>query len=346
MDDTGKQYCDSIFWVEIEKIHPNPFQPRKEFDEVKLKELSDSIRQYGLLQPLVVTRKEIEHEDGSISVRYELIAGERRLRASKEAGLSLLPVIIRSGEETDQMKLELAIIENLHREDLSAVDRAKAFKKLIEDFKYTQAEVAKKIGKSREYVGNTVRILMLPQQILDALQEGLISEGMTRPLMMLNDRPDEQHTLFREILTKKLSVRDAEGIARRIAVEKARKQDLDPEMLTLEKQLNETLGTRVTIQKKDNGGKLVIDYFSQEDLRNIILRLQAHQNAQIHMPKDVTLPIEGTRENVALPMSRDKGTVLSPEEEKLIREDVSRAEQEAQMDMNDEELYSIKNFTI
>ena len=124
---------NSIFWIEVEKVVPNPFQPRREFDQNKLQELADSIRMYGILQPLVVTRREIIGEHGAFSTEYELIAGERRLRASKLAGLTQVPVIIRSGEETQLMKLELAIIENLQREDLNAVDRALAFKQLSED---------------------------------------------------------------------------------------------------------------------------------------------------------------------------------------------------------------------
>jgi ParB family chromosome partitioning protein len=127
-------YRDSIFWVEVERIKPNPYQPRREFNLAKLKELAESIRMYGLLQPLTVTRNEIPREDGGIGVEYELIAGERRLRASKLAGIAQIPVIIRTGEETDQMKLELAIIENLQREDLNPVDRAKAFMKLHKEF--------------------------------------------------------------------------------------------------------------------------------------------------------------------------------------------------------------------
>src|SRR3989338_2489437 len=121
---------DSIFWVEVERIKPNPFQPRKTFDEAALSSLAESIRQYGVLQPLTVTRKEIERPGEGISVEYELIAGERRLRAAKLAGIAAVPVVIRSGEDTDRMKLELAIIENLQREDLNALDRAKAFRRL------------------------------------------------------------------------------------------------------------------------------------------------------------------------------------------------------------------------
>ena len=194
-------YNDSVFWIDVDKIHPNPFQPRREFDEAQMQSLSDSIRQYGVLQALVVTRKEYQKEDGGLGVEYELIAGERRLRASKLAGLSQVPVLIKVGDETnDLMKLELAIIENIQREDLNPVDRSRAFQRLIDEFGFKHVEIAKKVGKSREYVSNSIRLLLLPPEILDALSQGKISEGHARPLMMLGDRPEEQGTLFKEIM--------------------------------------------------------------------------------------------------------------------------------------------------
>lgn len=165
-------YNDSIFHIEVGKIKPNPFQPRKEFDEARLRELADSIRQYGVLQPLVVTRKEIAQDDGGLAVEYELIAGERRLRAARIAGLTQVPVVIRAQADTDQMKLELAIIENLQREDLNPIDRAMAFRRLADEFGFKHTEIAKKIGKSREYVSNSLRLLMLPQDVLDAIAQG------------------------------------------------------------------------------------------------------------------------------------------------------------------------------
>lgn len=265
---------DSIFWVEVEKIVPNPFQPRREFDESKLKELSESIRMYGILQPLTVTRQEIQRDDGTFYTEYELIAGERRLRASKLAGLSQVPVIIRSGEQTEQEKLELAIIENLQREDLNAVDRALAFRQLADLFKLSHSQIAAKVGRSREYVSNTLRLLQLPEYMLSSLRLGDISEGHARTLLMLNDRPEEQDTVFREILLKKLSVREVERITRKIATDKVRKrnwQHSDPTLIEIEKQFTETLGTRVQIMKTDYGGKLTIDYFSPEDLNKILL---------------------------------------------------------------------------
>lgn len=268
---------DSIYWVEVEKVVPNPFQPRREFDQNKLQELADSIRMYGVLQPLTVTRNEVQREDGTFYTEYELIAGERRLRASKLAGSAQVPVIIREGEQNEQEKLELAIIENLQREDLNAVDRALAFKQLAEVFALSHAQVAEKVGRSREYVSNSIRLLGLPEKILEALKFGNMSEGHARTLLMLNDRPEEQDVIFREILLKKMSVREVERIVRKIATDKVRKKsehDLDTHLIEYEKQFTETLGTRVQIQKTDFGGKLTIDYFSDEDLQSMLERMK------------------------------------------------------------------------
>ena len=266
---------DSIFWVEVEKVVPNPFQPRREFDEQKLKELSESVRMYGILQPLTVTRREVLAEDGSFRSEYELIAGERRLRASKLAGLSQVPVIIREGEQSEQEKLELAIIENLQREDLNSVDRALAFRQLADVFGLSHSQVATKVGRSREYVSNSIRLLALPDYMLNALRTGDMSEGHGRTLLMLNDRPEEQDTVFREILLKKLSVREVERIARSIASEKIRKVgNFDADLVELEKKFTETLGTRVSIVKTEFGGRLSIDYFTAADLEQILERMK------------------------------------------------------------------------
>jgi len=271
-------YRDSIFWVEIERVKPNPYQPRRDFDQGKLQELADSIRMYGLLQPLTVTRTEIPRADGGLSVEYELIAGERRLRASKLAGLTQIPVIIRTGEETDQMKLELAIIENLQREDLNPVDRAKAFMRLHKEFNFTHADIGKKVGKSREYVSNTLRLLSLPEAILGYLSEGRISEGHTRPLLMLNNRPEEQAVLAKEILLKRLTVRESESLARRVAQDRvSARHKIDPEILSLERTLTEKLGTRVQIEPREVGGRVVISFFSAEDLQTLLNSMKVAQ---------------------------------------------------------------------
>ena len=273
----------SIFWIELEKIVPNPYQPRREFDQDRLKELADSIRQYGVLQPLVVSRQETMREDGGIQVEYELIAGERRLRAARLAGISQVPVVVRVGDDS-RAKLELAIIENLQREDLNAVERAQSFQRLADEFKLTWAEVGRKMGKSREYVSNTVRILMLPQDILDALSKGQITEGHTRPLLMLIDRPAEQMTLFKEMMVRKMTVREAEQIARRIAFEKVRKKDLfmTPEVVDMEEKLAETLGTRVQIEPRERGGRIWIDYFSHEELLALSLTIRKAGEEKTH----------------------------------------------------------------
>lgn len=326
-------YKNSIFWIEVEKIKPNPFQPRKEFDEAKLRDLADSIKQYGILQPLVVTRREIEKPEGGLAVEYELIAGERRLRASKISGLTQVPVLIRIGdegkEEDDQAKLELAIIENLQREDLNPVDRARAFFRLTEEFRFKHAQVAQKVGKSREYVSNTLRILALPDEMLTALSERRINEGHTRPLLMLSDRKEEQMTLYKEIIFKKLNVREAELIARRIAVDKARKPEraFDPEILEFENELTETLGTRVQIEKRDVGGKIVIDFFSNDDVRNFIKRFHAEMQA-----KGETAGASFSETVAEPPVSAE------PDELAEAGEDP--------MEKKEEDLYNVRNFSL
>ncbi|OGZ16326.1 MAG: hypothetical protein A2494_04380 [Candidatus Lloydbacteria bacterium RIFOXYC12_FULL_46_25] len=278
---------NAIFWIELEKIKPNPYQPRKEFDEAHLLDLSDSIRQYGVLQPLVVTRKETERPDGGMDVEYELIAGERRLRASKLAGVQRVPAIIQQGIIDPQLKLELAIIENLQREDLNPVDRARSFAQLANEFNLKHTEIAKKVGKSREYVSNSLRLLLLPEEILAALSEGKITEGHARPLMMLGDRKEEQLTLYKEILFKKLTVREAEQIARHIAHDKVRKKlPPDPEMERIERELAESLGTRVSIERRQvGGGKLVIDFFSSDDLRMLLDKV--HLSDQLNIVRSL-----------------------------------------------------------
>lgn len=342
-------YQNAIFWIEVEKIKPNPFQPRKEFDEAKLRDLADSIKQYGVLQPLVVTRREIEKPEGGLAVEYELIAGERRLRASKLAGLMQVPVLIRIGEEgkeeDDQAKLELAIIENLQREDLNPVDRAKAFQRLVSEFGFKHVQVAQKVGKSREYVSNTLRLLALPEEMLIALAERRINEGHTRPLLMLTDRPEEQITLFKEIIYKKLNVREAERIARRIAVEKVRKPErgFDPEILEFEQELTETFGTRVQIEKREVGGKIVIDFFSNDDVRNFINRFHAEMQAKAN---GVTVPVALAGGVVVAEAMPPLGETLAESLEPAQPGELAEADDEATMEKDEEELYNVRNFSL
>ncbi len=332
-------YNNSIFWVDIEKIKPNPFQPRREFDEDRLRDLADSIRQYGVLQPLVVSREEIQKEDG-VAVEYELIAGERRLRASKIAGLEQIPVIIRVGDD-NMAKLELAIIENLQREDLNAVERARAFMRLVEEFKFNHTQIGKKVGKSREYVSNTLRLLALPQEILDALSARKISEGHTRPILMLIDRPEEQMVLFKEIMFKKMTVRDAEKAARKIAFDKVRKKEylLDPEIAEMEERLQESLGTRVHIEKKENGGYITIDFFTNDDLHTILSLIKPSDNGNPNAMLD------------KYAASQQPEVVIVSEEISNTAEDDShlmddRTTEEVKKAEEDIDLYNIKNFSI
>ena len=324
-------YKDSIFYIDIDKVKPNPFQPRREFDESKLKDLAESIRQYGVLQPLVATRREVHKEDGGLVAEYELIAGERRLRASKLAGLSQVPLIVRTDDDSGMMKLELAIIENLQREDLNPVERAMAFRRLVDEFGFKHVEIAKKIGKSREYVSNTLRLLLLPQDILDAVSSGKITEGHTRPILMLVDRPEEQNTLFKEIIYRKLTVRDAETIARRIAQDKVRKKSLimNPELIELETKLSQILGTRVQIEKREVGGKITIDFFSESDLANLI--------DLVNSPK--------TNSNYTVNKTETNEPVSDLLQNEKVGGDTVPPEQKTNSDQGDD-LYSVKNFSI
>ena len=324
-------FQDAIFWIETEKIKPNPYQPRREFNEAALRDLSDSIRMYGVLQPLVVTRTEVVTPEGGLVVEYELISGERRLRASRLAGLSAVPAIIRSNTDDARVKLELAIIENLQREDLNPVDRARSFKRLADEFSLKHGQIAAKVGKSREYVSNSLRLLMLSEEILNAISEGKITEGHARPLMMLVDRPEEQTTLFKEITLKKLTVREAEAIARRVAYDKIRKKELavDPEIIELENRLTERLGTRVQIERKEAGGKIMIDFFSNDDLRSILEKVQQQAHGGHAESADIVVETSSDIQPDAAPV-----------------DDRSAADVVADAKSDDAELYDLKNFSI
>ncbi|MBY0376561.1 ParB/RepB/Spo0J family partition protein [Patescibacteria group bacterium] len=330
-------YSNSIFWVDTDKIKPNPYQPRREFDQARLEDLSQSIKQYGVLQPLTVSRLEVEKEEGGLMTEYELIAGERRLRAARLAGVSQVPVIIRVGD-TSMMKLELAIIENLQREDLNAVDRARAFFQLTSEFKFTHAEVAKKVGRSREYVSNTLRILALPEEVLNALSEGKITEGHTRPILMLVDYPEEQMVLFKEIVYKKITVREAERLARKIAFDRVRKKEFmpDPEIIELEEEFQEKLGTRVHIDRKDLGGQIKIDYFSTDDLReilNLINKTNIEKKPEDMLEKHIS--------------QSDPQTIESSENKEESKENLDdRTEEEKKANEEETDLYNISNFSV
>ena len=269
---------DAVFWIEIEKIEPNPFQPRREFDETALRDLAGSIREYGMLQPVLVTKREIETPTG-LDVKYELIAGERRWRASKLAGLSQIPAMIRRGIPDDRVKLELAIIENVQREELNAMERARAFKQLMDEFHLVQRDIAARVGKSREMVANTLRLLALPQEIQQAIHGGQISEGHGRAVLMVGDDVQKQFETYHAILNDGLSVRGAEDRARQIGGKtltprkRAASITEDPEMKQWQNRLQDRLGTKVHLQRIGQKGKIVVEFYSEEELRGLLHKL-------------------------------------------------------------------------
>ncbi len=335
MKHMSNTFSNSIFLVDTDKIKPNPYQPRRDFDEARLKDLADSIKQYGVLQPLTVSRIEVDKEGGGIVTEYELIAGERRLRAATLAQISQVPVIIRTGD-TAMTKLELAIIENLQREDLNVVDRARAFSRLVNEFKFTHAEVAKKMGKSREYVSNSLRILTLPEEIIHGLSEGRITDGHTRPLLMLANHPEEQLVLYKEIVYKRITVREAEKLARKIAYDRVRKKEFmpDPEITQLEEEFQEKLGTRVYIEKKELGGQIKIDYFSKEDLRKILDLIQKGEKLKS--------PVEMLENHITKNPVSEEEKEGTEQTESLALDDRSKDEKEE----DEAELYNISNFSV
>ncbi len=268
---------DSIFWIELEKIEPNPYQPRREFNEEALKDLASSIREHGILQPILVTKHEIETPSG-LEVHYQLIAGERRWRAARLAGLSQIPAVIRRGVPDDRIRLELAIIENVQREDLNAMERAKAYKQLIDEFHLVQREVAERIGKSREMIANTLRLLTLPLEIQEALNTGRITEGHARAVLMAGDELSKQMEVYNAVLMDRLNVREAESKARQVAGKiftprKRPAQVQDPELRSWQNRLQERLGTKVQLQRMGERGKIVVEFYSEEELRGILDKL-------------------------------------------------------------------------
>ena len=249
--------------VDVEKIIANPYQPRIEFDENKLQELANSIKEHGVIQPLVVTKK---------GEKYELIAGERRLQASKLAKLREVPVIIKDIDEKE--KLELAIIENIQRHNLNPIEEAKAYKRLVEEFKMSQEEVAKKMGKSRSVVANKLRLLGLPIEAIKALRSGKITEGHAKVILAIKNL--EKRRAFLELIIKNgWTVRQAEDKVKEMSIRSQRRVvKIDPEIKSLEEKFSLALGTKVKIKKSGkNGGKIIIDYFSGEELDEIVDKL-------------------------------------------------------------------------
>lgn len=271
---------DSVFSIEMDKIDPNPYQPRREFDEAALQDLADSIREHGVLQPILVVKREIEMPTG-LDVRYQLIAGERRLRAARKAGLSQIPAVIRRGIPDERIKLELALIENIQREDLNPLDKARSFKRLIDEFHLMQREIAQRVGKSREMVANTLRLLSLPEEIQNALLSGKITEGHARAILIAGDETAKQMEVYHSILMDRLNVREAESQARKVGGKEFRPRKrhskvLDPEARQWQDQLQEKLGTKVKLERLGEKGKIVVEFFSEEELRSILAKLIHH----------------------------------------------------------------------
>lgn len=251
--------------VPIQAIRPNPLQPRASIQEESLGELAESIREHGVIQPLIVRREEDEAGAGFI-----LIAGERRWQAAKLAGLPTVPVIIK--DATPQQMLELALVENIQRADLNPLEEAGAYQQLIEEFGLTQEQVADKVGKSRTAVANALRLLRLPARVRTALADGTISEGHARALLSLENEALQEQTL-NLVINKALSVRQTEELVRRL-VEGARRPGSkkesprqSPETRALEADFESALGTRVQLFRSRRGGKLVIHFYSEEELQ-------------------------------------------------------------------------------
>ncbi|MFA7245332.1 MAG: ParB/RepB/Spo0J family partition protein [Candidatus Magasanikbacteria bacterium] len=252
---------DRVWHLNISDIVPNPEQPRKEFNEEELQSLVLSIKKHGIMQPLVVT----ERQEGG----YELIAGERRLRAAGLAGLNTVPALVRSA--TQQEKLELALIENIQRHDLNPIEEAYAYARLIEEFNLTQEQAAEQLGKSRPAIANTIRLLDLPQKIQEALIKGDISAGKARAILSLKNE-DEQLDMFESMIGQKMSVREVES---KVALKKNNNINYkDPNISAQEKMLEEKFGSKITITLNTNKrGKITIDFSSMEELKRLISEL-------------------------------------------------------------------------
>lgn len=260
---------ESIFLIEIDQIKENPHQPRRDFNKSELESLADSIREHGVLQPLIITKSEKETASG-LKVIYELVAGERRLKAAKIARLSFVPAIIRPKTEEKQ-KLELALVENVQRQDLNAMEKARGYEKLVKNFGLTQKDVAGRIGQSREAVANALRLLNLPVEIQRAIESGKISEGHGRAILAAPS-DHQKLAMFNEILGRNLTVRAAEDLSRQIkgVVVKTKKNNENPEIRFMESRLQEFFGTRVKLAKTGNRGRILIEFYSPEELNAIL----------------------------------------------------------------------------
>lgn len=254
--------------IAVENVKPNPRQPRLEMDQDELSSLSNSIKEHGVLQPIVVLP---EDPDGD----FTLIAGERRLRAARQAGLVEIPALVRQVDERQQ--LELALIENLQRTDLNPLEEAEGYRQLIDDFELSHDEIAKRIGKSRTAVTNTIRLLKLSASVRTALQEGKISEGHARALLALPSA-QAQSAALQTVLSQELNVRQTEELVRKLSGERKpsrSKTAQTPEEKALENQLREALGTKVTLRRGKRGGSIVLRFYSDEELNTLVDQLLA-----------------------------------------------------------------------
>lgn len=258
--------------VNIDAIVPNPFQPRNTFDEEALQELAESIKEMGLIQPLLV-QETTESEDSSKPKRYQLIAGERRWRAARLAGLQHVDVLIK--DATPQEMLEIALVENIQRADLNPLEEAQAYSQLAEEFDLTHERIAERVGRSRVSVTNTLRLLQLPEGAKEALLANKLSEGHARALLMLDAEKDCLQAL-QQVVDKDLSVRQTEELARRMqAPEKSRSRERtrSPETEALEGEFRDALGTKVSLYRTSKGGRLVIHFYSEEELQALYERI-------------------------------------------------------------------------
>jgi len=248
--------------IEVEKIKPNPYQPRESFDEKRLSGLAESIKEKGMIQPVVVRKK----QDG-----FEIVAGERRLRAAKSIGLKLIPAIIMEGLSKQSM-LELTLVENVQREDLNPIEEAKGYKRLLEECGLTQKELSKRVGKDRSSIANTLRLLNLPEEVQKLILSDIISEGHARAILALST-PKEQINLAKKIKELSLSVRETEELVyrkKKKISKKNKRPKLFSELKDLEERLIKFFGTKVKIVKGKKRGKIEIEFFSEKELERIL----------------------------------------------------------------------------
>ena len=254
--------AETVEKVHVKSIKPNPYQPRKVFDEVAIKELSDSIKEHGILQPIIVRKT---------GMTYEIVVGERRFRAAKLAGLEEIPAVVR--ELTDEETMELAILENLQREDLTPIEEAEAYHNLMENLKLTQEQLAFRLGKSRSHIANHVRLLSLPKKIRDTISEGKLSMGHGRTLLGLRTK-EQMKAVAERVLKEGLNVRQLERLVQTINEnvprETKKKEIEDLFLVERESTLRDYFGTNVTIKKSKNKGKIEIEFFSEDDLERIL----------------------------------------------------------------------------